>query len=296
MDNHEVRDEVAAAGSAPVAAQQPLPFDDEADQPIPFALTARARRRVAPESLPALTVVARDAPPAPVRRPAVADVSGPVPETVEDEDPHDTRPARARALRRAGIGPATIARRLAVDELLVRAWIGQSLTVVVPHPALAGGHDEEAPDERGLARERRRLAADGAATRLGVDPAFAAGVGLLAAVSEADDHAVTLAAPRADLLVRALDWLRGSADVETGRIRVVVRAGSGLAADAVRHDWSRRLGLEAGRVTVARWPAAPAPDAAEVLVRVHDPRVAALVGGWCDAFLAPPVEAADLGF
>ncbi|MFA9429582.1 hypothetical protein [Egicoccus sp. AB-alg2] len=282
MDENQVRDDVAVGASTSLAAQQPLPFDDEADQPIPFALTARARRTVAPDTLPPLTVV--DAPT--VRAPATR------PTDPADEDPSDTRPARARALRRAGLGAATIAKRLQVDELLVRAWIGQTLAAVAPRPPVAAAPDGEAA----LADDRRRRAAEEAVGRLATEPAFAAGLGLLAAVSEADAHAVTLATPRADLLVRALDWLRAHAQVDAGRVRVIVRAGSGLAADAVRHEWSRRLALEAARVTVVRWPAAPAPDAVEVLVRLHDPRTAARVGGWCDAFLAPPGDAVDAGF
>ncbi|MFP4312286.1 MAG: hypothetical protein ACLFS9_09965, partial [Nitriliruptoraceae bacterium] len=81
------------------------PAGADHDQPIGFALTARARRVVAPDSLPELSVV-----------PAVA-------EPVE-EDPDDTRPARARALRRAGVPVARIAAQLDIDPLLVTAWTG----------------------------------------------------------------------------------------------------------------------------------------------------------------------------
>ncbi|MFA9445973.1 hypothetical protein [Egicoccus sp. AB-alg6-2] len=281
MDDDQVH-ELPAARSVP-AAQPLLPFDDEADQPVAFALTARARRAVAPASLPALTVVT-DAP----ADGAVARVPTP------DDDPYDTRPARARALRRAGLSPRAIAARLPADELLVRAWVGESLAAV-PRPT-ARADDTTAAAHR-AADSRRRTAADEAADRLRRDPPFASGLGLLAAISESDPHALTIAGTRAELVARGLDWLRDHAEVDAGRIRVVVRASHGTAADTVRHHWATRLRVEAHRVTVVRWPAAPAPDAVEVLVRVHDPRLAARVGGWCDAFLTPTTPTVtDLAF
>ncbi|HSK21965.1 MAG TPA: hypothetical protein VK906_02255 [Egicoccus sp.] len=270
--------------TTPPAAQPVLPFDDESERPIAYALTARARRSVAPASLPSLTVVAG------AGDDAIEEAQAPI------EDPTDTRPARARALRRAGLSPAAIATRLRADELLVRGWVGETLSSV-QRPAAVAPADAAAQAARVAYDEGRRAGAAEATERLGNDPAFAAGLGLLAAVSEADLHAMTLASPRVDLVVRALRWLRGVADVDPGRVRVVVRAGAGVAADGIRHDLASRLEVEPGRITVARWPAAPAPDAAEVLVRVHDPRLAARAGGWCDAFLAPAGPlVADLAF
>lgn len=109
------------------ALSLPLPFDDEMDAPVGFALTARARRVVAPATLPALSVV-RTA----TSRPGLVagTPSGPVgdgassdgPDELAD-DPRDLRPARARALRRAGLDPATIATRLGVDEAMARRWV-----------------------------------------------------------------------------------------------------------------------------------------------------------------------------
>lgn len=271
--------------TTPPAAQPVLPFDDESDRPIPFALTARARRTVAPGSLPALTVVAGGGAPAP----ADGDGAGP------NEDHSDTRPARARALRRAGLSPPAIASRLRADELLVRAWVGETLSAVAP-PTVAPA-DAAAQAARAAFEQGRRTAVDEARARLATDASFAAGVGLLSAVSETDLHTVTVAGHRPDLVLRALTWLREVAEVDPGRVRVVVRAGAGVAADTVRHDLAARLDVEPARITLARWPAAPAPDATEVLVRVHDPRLAARVGGWCAAFLAPPdPSVADLAF
>ncbi|MDX1619915.1 MAG: hypothetical protein R3320_02920, partial [Nitriliruptorales bacterium] len=89
------------------AVQAVLPLD--LDAPIPFELTARARRAVAPASLPALEVV--------------DEVSArPLPDDLQD-DPADTRPARARALRRAGMSVAGIASELGVESPAVTAWI-----------------------------------------------------------------------------------------------------------------------------------------------------------------------------
>ncbi|GGI09104.1 hypothetical protein [Egicoccus halophilus] len=261
-----------------VPAQQELPFDDESDQPIPYALTARARRTVAPASLPALRIVG-------------GDPDGPDGDPGGEADPHDTRPARARALRRAGLDVRTIASRLSVDDLLVRAWVGETLTAVLPEPtdgasARGGATADGAAVADGAAGEIRRLAAAGAAVRLQRDPAFAAGVGLLTAVSEADAHALTLAGPRAEVVVRALGWLRTTADLDDRRVRVVLRVGRAVAADASRHEWATRLRVPVTRVTVTRWAAPPFPTASEVLVRVRDPQLAARVGGWCDALLA----------
>ncbi|MCC5950128.1 MAG: hypothetical protein JJT89_16885, partial [Nitriliruptoraceae bacterium] len=120
----------AAASAAPVPAAQPalfaapLPFDDEADEPIAYALTGRARRHLAPDEVPALVVVE---PPAW----SSTDRSRPPDDAATlAEDPTDTRPARARALRRAGVAAADIARQLDTDPVLIRAWVGE----VAPAP------------------------------------------------------------------------------------------------------------------------------------------------------------------
>lgn len=281
MDETQVQT-ASADVTTPPAAQPVLPFDDESDRPIAYALTARARRTVAPASLPPLTVVA-GAGAAPSHQDAPA------------EDPSDTRPARARALRRAGLSPSAIATRLRADELLVRGWVGETLSAVPP--ATVAPADAAVQAARAAFDEGRAAAVEEAHQRLAVDPSFAAGVGLLSAVSETDPHTVTLAGHRPDLVLRALRWLRGTDEVDPGRVRVVARAGAGLAADAVRHQLAQRLEVEPSRVTVVRWPGAPAPDATEVLVRVHDPRLAARVGGWCQAFLASPdASVADVAF
>lgn len=135
----------------PTGAQIPLPFDDEAEDPIPFALTARARRTVAPHAVPALRVITAppsvDPDPGAARAgaatsatggPALADVGA---HAVIGDDPSDTRPARARALRRSGRAHADIASELGVDELLVRAWTGH---VPVARPSGRSGRSARA--------------------------------------------------------------------------------------------------------------------------------------------------------
>jgi hypothetical protein len=270
------------------AAQPALPFDDAADRPIPFSLTARARRVVAPQALPPLTVVPSG--PAPTTR-AWGGTLAPRPDLDRDDEPAagerpgDTRPARARALRRAGVGTATIARKLEVDELLVRAWVGDTV-VAAPadrRPTALATDDEEA---RGFALARA-AAAEEAGDRVRIDAAFAAGLGLVAALVATDEHAATFATTRVDLAARIVAWLVERAAVDPRALRVVLRLGTGVAGDLARHRWAEALGVPLSGVVHTRWHGAPAPDAVEALVRIPDPTIAATLAGWCDALLDP---------
>jgi hypothetical protein len=98
--------------SSPPAAPETAGTDTAHDQPIGFALTARARRAVAPGTLPELSVVG-------VGATGSASGNGAL------EEPDDTRPARARALRRAGVPLSAIVRQLGTDPLTVTAWVGE---------------------------------------------------------------------------------------------------------------------------------------------------------------------------
>ena len=281
----------ASAGgraTADAAAQPALPFDETADQPIPFRLTARARRVVAPQALPPLTVVPNPADPT-ARRWGGTPVSRPARDHDEEpgvgERPGDTRPARARALRRAGVGPAAIARKLEVDELLVRAWVGDAVvtpTAAPPAPQTATEHEETT----GYALARA-AATEEARDLVRTDATFAAGLGLVAAVVATDLHAATFATSRPELAARIIAWLRERADVEPGSLRIVLRLGTGVAGDLARHHWAETLGVPVAAVVHTRWHHAPAPDAVEALVRIPDPTVAATLAGWCDALLTP---------
>jgi hypothetical protein len=275
-------------GAADGAAQPALPFDETADQPIPFRLTARARRVVAPQALPPLTVVPSATEPT-ARRWGGSLVSRPARDHDEDhgvgERPGDTRPARARALRRAGVGPAAIARKLEVDELLVRAWVGDTAVTPVaapPAPQPATEHEETT----GYALVRA-AATEEARDLIRADAIFAAGLGLVAGVVATDLHAATFATSRPELAARIVAWLRERAGVEPGSLRIVLRLGTGVAGDLARHRWAETLGVPLAAVVHTRWHHAPAPDAVEALVRIPDPTVAATLAGWCDALLTP---------
>jgi hypothetical protein len=290
MDRHD-----PTATASTTEAQQPLPFDDEADRPIPFALTARARRTVAPDGLPPLEVVRDRVPTAPRKEPAGA----PRRDRDDDgalDDPTDTRPARARALRRAGVAVARIARQLRVDELTVRAWTGD--VVSTDEPALDVPDPTDEHDERVAFELARAAAREDALDRLRDDAGFAAGVGLLAAVAEIDPHAVTVVSAHAEVVARVLSWLDEHAEVPVARARVVLRLGPDVAGDLARHRWAAASGLPVDRITTTRWRGAPSPDATDALVRLHDVGLAAAVAGWRDALLRPPVEhdPADVAF
>lgn len=98
----------AASGASPDPEQQPLPFDDADEAPIGFALTAAAHRVVASDGPPPLQVAPEPA----------ADEGDDQPDDAElvYDDPSDTRPSRARALRRAGLSVTAIADQLQVSE------------------------------------------------------------------------------------------------------------------------------------------------------------------------------------
>jgi hypothetical protein len=295
MDEH-----TSSAVAPPTGAQQPLPFDDEADHPIPFSLTARARRTVAPDRLPPLELVPD--------RGATSGASRPGSVGEEDEghldDATDTRPARARALRRAGIAVARIADQLGVDELAVRAWTGDvtggadTAEPVRPIPTRAQALDLELEQDRTAFELARAAAREEALGRLASEPDFAAGVGLAAALAEVDVHAVTISSGHAEVVGRLLTWLAAHADVDLARLRVVLRLGSDVAGDVARHRWAKGLGIPVDRIAHTRWRGAPAPDAIDALVRLHDAALAATIAGWRDALLAPPTgdDPADVAF
>jgi hypothetical protein len=292
--------DTSAAAAPPTGAQQPLPFDDEADHPIPFSLTARARRTVAPDALPPLELVPERARP---RHPGGH-------RTDEDDDGHlddptDTRPARARALRRAGVPLARIAGQLGVDELAVRAWTGDvaassadAAELRRAAPSRAQALDLELEQERTAFELARAAAREEALTRLAGDAGFAAGVGLVAALAEIDVHAVTVSCAHPEVIGRLLTWLADHAEIDLDRVRVVLRLGPDVAGDLARHRWAEGVGIPVERVVHTRWRGAPAPDATDALVRFHDGALAATIAGWRDALLAPPTgdDPADVAF
>jgi hypothetical protein len=292
--------------SARRVAQEPLPFDDDAEEPIGFALTARARRTVAPEAVPSLRVVGTAATASPI-------APGDVDTEPLEEDRSDTRPARARALRRAGTDTRAIARQLGVDELLVRAWIdgvggsvrrarsaGRSgLGAASPGTNdLSDANDlPEADDDQRAAFELARAdARRQAGDRLALDPRLAAGLGVLAGTVEVDATAVTLSTGDPRVAGAVCRWLRDVLGLDPALLRVVLRVGPSAAGDLVRHRWGRALDLAPDRLRTTRWPAAPIATDVEALVRIVDDEVAAAVAGWRDALLDGDLDVDDASF
>lgn len=259
------RDEAPGTGTQ---EQLPLPVDEE---PIPFTLTARAKRTVAPDSLPDLAVVGADG----RRWPA-------------DPDGQDTRPAQARALRRAGVSWAEIADELDVDELLARAWV-EGVT-----PVHSARQRREAPGRRasdsGLDRTAHQAfeaARDQARRDLDRHRAdlVSAGLGLLAGVIEVDPPAVVVATGDRALGGAAMRWLAEVVELDQHRVRAVLRLAPQVAGDQAADEWREALGLPGLRLATTRWSSAPHPQATELLLRITDPGVAGAVAGWRDALL-----------
>jgi hypothetical protein len=290
--------------TTPPPAQQALPFDDEAERPVPYALTARARLEVAPEALPSLEVVApgrpRRADGAPGLRTGGSAPVGPGEEDGALDEPADTRPSRARALRRAGVSVADIARQLRVEELAVRAWVGDlggrghvggDAAPLVALPGLTA--DATGPDPRVRRREQAR---EDARVRLQRDPGFAAGLGLMVGVGDIDRHGVGLSTGDPRLAAAAVDWLIEYAGLEPQRLRVVLRIGAEVAGDLARHAWSGQLRLPLEQLTYTRWRGAPDAKAVEALIHVTDEDLAAMLAGWAEALLEPAPTPLDAAF
>jgi hypothetical protein len=143
-------------------------------------------------------------------------------------------------------------------------------------------HDEVTA--RALARAE---ATRQARTRLAADATFSLAAGLLAAVAEVDEHAVTVATDDARIARRALEALTAMHPQAGGLARVVARVGPEAAGDLVRHRTAAALGLDVSQVTWTRWRTAPQADAIRILLRVADPGLADDVAGMVDAVLDP---------
>lgn len=264
------------------AAQLPLALD--LDAPIPFRLTARARRRVAPDDLPPLRVVPDVATTRVTPSRAVRDGDTPV-----DVDGDDPRRARARALVRGGSDVARVADLLGVDEAAVVVWTadlhprhGSSGGRRAPAVEVPRAPATEPVDEERVAAERRRARHDGA---------FAAGLALVAAHAETTPHGVVVRVDDHELAARIVTWLLELADVDPVRVRVILVLPSGAPADEARTAFRRRVPLPTDRVQVTRSSA----DRPGVVVRVADADVAARVRRWSRALaqLLDPSGAGD---
>lgn len=285
------------ARSPQVAMQAALPFDDEADRPIGYALTPNARRIVAPGPVARLRVVPPAAvPPAtapcatvrPVERASAAGADAAV-------DPHDIRPARARAMRRAGHDPEVIALRLAVAPEEVMAWIAEIGPIRTARPGRRVRGARTVPDDGDATVPTTAVVIDGAARRaaarevagrIGADAGLARDLGLIAGGARPTGATVAIGLTDVALASAVLGRLRSDAGLEAHGVRVVLRVGPARSADRARHEWAEVLRLPLERTSAVRWPLAADPEDVEATVHLVAPDVVARVLGWIDAITA----------
>lgn len=303
---------------SPPPTQPVLPLDLDPDEPVPYRLTARARRLVDPDSLPSLSVVATDPTARAVtggdtRHEQAQDASQDLPHDLDD--PHDPRSARARAMRRGGLSVAQIAAQLGVDELVVRTWteaVGhaprrrRARLSAVPEPRHAAPAStpttvsgRAVPDDAADAEAQRlqrhrqafhqaRVAASADAAARLADPAFVRGLALTVAAAEIDLHAVLVTLRDQDVARTVRTWLVDQAGADVRDIRVVLRLPTTAQSDLTLHRWAEALDLPLDQLARTKWQAAPSQDAVQALVRVSDAQVAARLAGWRDALLGSP--------
>lgn len=270
--------------------QAVLPLD--LDAPIPFELTARARRAVAPASLPPLEVVAGPDPRA-------------VPADDDIDDPSDMRPARARALRRAGMSIEGIASELDVSAVTVADWTNEVGPVATarrrlravdggrsarPADLRAAAHDERARQRFEQARQDAKAAAP--STLADADD-LVSGLGLLSGTAHIDAHAVTIRTCDRAVAVAASHWLRRHLATDAARFRVILRIPPQVAGDVLRRQWADELGVPLERVTTSRWRSAPDAETVEATLRLADPDAAGRLAGWRDQLLSSLLDDAD---
>ena len=265
----------------------PLPFDDGADEAVPFVLTAAAHREVLGRDAPPLVAVGGS------DQPSSGQPSSGQPSSVgsgkveapgdgsSGEEVVDTRRVQARALLRSGMPVPTIAAALGTDAATVEGWTADLV------------------DE--LARRRRRtrarpLRSAPGATLPGATPAAAAppgedlaalgpegrarlAPGLALALASTDGEGVSIVHDRAQPIAVLLGAIRDRCAVDPARIRVAVRLAPELAADRTRTTLAEQLDVDADRITVGR--AAPgASREMELRVDVIDATAARTVADW----------------
>lgn len=237
------------------------------DEPIAYELTARARRVVAPETLPDLSVVPRP-------------TGSSQPDGGADEpDPFDTRPVRARALRRSGRTLEDVADILGVELALARRWCGEVRPprrrrrpgTVVLSAVLS---DDAALGSAADAAYARFLEAYGSG-----DAVWTARAALVVGTSvTTTGYAAVLDLRDVDVAAAALAFLRDETPLDTSRVRVTLRVGAEVPVDVASHGWATALDLPHARVTGHRSDG-PREDV-EASVRISVPEVAAAIEGW----------------
>ncbi len=246
----------------------PLPFDDGADEAVPFVLTAAAHREVLGRDVPPLVAVT----PTPRTASRAATVETPVgsPLGVDDEAT-DTRRVQARALLRSGMPVATIAAALGVATDRVEHWTADLGDELARRRRRA---------TRRPARRDRQIAASvptAAVTAPQEREPFLPGLAL--ALAEADEDSVTIVHDRVEPVALLLDALRAHSDVDATRVRVAVRLAPELPADRTRAELAKRLGIDAATITVGR-SMAGLRQGMELRVDVRDAVAAGLVRAW----------------
>jgi hypothetical protein len=307
MEDTTVPRTLAAAGQVPdpvgrAGAQQPeLPLDE----PVPYALTARARRAVADDALPALRLVAGQ--------------GGAMPVDLDVVD--DTLRVRARALHRAGLGVDEVAVELDAEPLHVAAWVAGLSPPTGPGLRVVGVRSrgdrsvtgrEPASVADGIGDRRGADAPDAdtwddgldaglaeAAARLGAEPALRAGLGLLGGLLRPDRHALLLDGDDPALVAAAWHWVRTTfAFPADGATRVLVAHAPQEAGDRLARQLAQQLGVDVSAVATTRDPDV-AVGRPRVRVRRADAALAARVAGWRRLLLAElsghPALGADAG-
>ena len=272
----------SATQAATQAVPLPLPFEDGADEAVPFILTAAAHREVLGRSVPRLA-------PVPDRSDDPGTPVGSVPSAQEDaasiDEGSDTRRVQARALLRSGMPVTTIAAALGVDVSAVERWtadLGDELARRRRSAARRRPAPARTSPERGAGR-RSEAAGDPAPLAPQLVP------GLALALAEVDDDGVALVHHDVGPVAILLGAIRARLDVPAGRIRVAVRLAPDVPTDRTRAILAEQLGVEATTIVIGR-AGFGSPRPLELRVDLRDADAARLVRGWQDG---APLDGAD---
>lgn len=232
----------------------PLPFDDGADESVPFVLTAAAHREVLGGAVPPLVAV----------------------DDVPEEDDGGTRRMQARALLRSGMPVSTVAAALGVEVDVVEEWTADLV-------------DELARRRRRAARRPRPASPTGSSVQRPAPLDRPAGVssdrllpGLAYALAEVGEDVVSFVHDRIEPIGLLLDAVREVTDLPEQRVRVAVRLSPDLPADRTRVEVAQRLDVDAATIIVGR-SGAGTTGSIELRVDVRDAAAAQRVASWCGA-------------
>ena len=232
----------------------PLPFEDGADDAVPFVLTAAAHREVLGGVVPPLAVV----------------------DDVPAEDESGTRRMQARALLRSGMPVPTIAAALDVDARVVEDWTADLVDELARRRRRAARRARPAPTSSSVRGRPAALVVDADDHPARLLP------GLAYAIAEVGEDVVAFVHDRLEPVALLLDALRSEMELPAQRIRVAVRISPDLPADRTRAELARRLDVDAATITVGR-SGPGAHRGLELRVDVRDADAARTVLQWCGA-------------